>query len=74
MVEQIFSTIGDAIVGLGGALGEGITEVAKLFWTPGTGNDAGSFTFLGILLLVATGAGLVYFVIRLIMSLVRQAA
>lgn len=74
MVSAIFSTIGDAIVGLGNALGEGIQAVSSLFWTPAQTGDGGSFTFLGILLLVATGAGLVYFCIRLIMSLVRQAA
>lgn len=74
MIETIFSTITDAVEGMAGALSSAVTSVVSLFWTPGSGSDPGSFTFLGILTLVGLGAGLVYFGLRFIIRAVRGVA
>ena len=73
MVSTIFETIGQAVSGFANSLGTAATSVVSLFWTAGE-NGGGSLTFLGTILLIALGAGLVYFVIRLIIRSMRAAA
>lgn len=74
MVQSIFDTIGQAVTGLATSIGTAVTNVVSMFWTPAESGNGGSFTFLGTILLVALGAGLVYFVIRLILRSIRSVA
>lgn len=68
MVSEIFSVISDAVTNLASTLGSAITGITALFWqAPAQGETGvGSPTFLGILLLIAVGCGLVYFAYRVI--------
>lgn len=70
VISDIFSAIGDAVTGFSTALASGVNSVTSIFYT--TGTDHG-LTFLGVLLVVAMGIGLVYFAFRLIKGLVRKA-
>lgn len=73
MVGTIFETIQQAVTGFANSLGTAATNVVSLFWTAGE-NGGGSLTFLGIILLIALGGGLCFFVIRLIIRSMRAAA
>ena len=73
MIAEMFEVIGQAITSFITALGSALSGVTSLFYTPaGTGETSGSFTVLGILMLVAVGVGIVYWAFRLIRSLVQQ--
>ena len=65
--EVITGAIGEFTTALGGAL-QGITS---LFVT--TTETGVEMTFVGVLLLIAAGVGIVYFVFNLIKGLVRRA-
>lgn len=70
MVSDIFETIGDAVNGFATALASSVTSITSMFYT--TGENAG-LTFLGTLILVAVGVGLVYWAFRLIKGLLHRA-
>lgn len=67
MIAEIFETIGDAITAFASSLSSAVTSVASMFYTSGEG---GGLTFLGTLLLIAVGVGVVYWVFRLIRGLI----
>lgn len=71
MVSEIFEVIGDAISGLITDLTSAVTSITAMFYTPGTNGAAGEFTFLGILLLVGAGAGIVFWVVYLIKNAIQ---
>lgn len=72
MVAQIFQTIGDAITAFATNLASAMTSVVSIFWvTEGTNQGP---TFLGTLLLVAIGVGVVYLAYRLIKGAVKGVA
>lgn len=73
LIQQIFATIGQAITSFTTALTNAVQGVSGLFYTPGTEGGAGQMTFLGVLLLIGAGVGLVYFAVRWIAKLVRRA-
>lgn len=68
-VTAIFETITSAVSAFMGTLGEAINGITSLFWT--TGDNAGP-TFLGVLMLIVAGIGLVYGCFRLIRGLIYQ--
>lgn len=70
MVSEIFGTIGDVITNLIANLTSALNGVTALFWNA-TDNK---LTILGILSVIAVGAGVVYFVFRLIRGLLSQGA
>lgn len=72
MISAIFETITAAINGFAGSLTQAVTSVGALFYTPGEGSAAGSMTFLGTLVLIGVGVGVVYWVFRLIRGLIAQ--
>lgn len=73
VITQIFSAVGDAITGFSGALSNAITSITGMFYTaPSGSNTTGSLTFLGVLLCIALGMGLVYFGFRLIRGLIAR--
>lgn len=73
IITQIFSAVGEAITGFSGALSSAVSSITAMFYTAPSGSDTtGSLTFLGVLLCVAMGVGLVYFGFRLIRGLIRN--
>lgn len=74
IVQTIFSVISSAVTSFVSTLTSAISGVTELFYIPaGTGESSGHMTFLGVLLLIAAGVGLVYWVFRLIKGLVQRA-
>ena len=69
MVQQIFQVIADAVTSFANALSSAVTSITSLFY-----NQTSGMTFLGVLLLIGAGVGLIYFVVRWISSLVRRTA
>lgn len=72
MVATLFETISSAITSMISALTSAIGGVTALFYVEGTGEVAGHVTFLGVLLLIAVGVGIVYWAFNLIRGLVRR--
>lgn len=48
------------------------SSVSGIFYTPGTGSAIGSFTFIGVLLLVGFGLSMVWVGINFVKSLVKR--
>lgn len=71
-ISEIFAEITSAITSFVGSLGQAMQSVTALFYTPGTGSDPGQFTFLGVLILIGVGAGLVYLCYRVIKGLLHR--
>lgn len=69
VISDIFSAVGQAITSFSTALASGVNSVTSIFYTTGEG---GGLTFLGVLLTVAMGIGLVYWAFRMIRSLIRN--
>lgn len=67
MVAHIFEVIAGAITQFLSALTSSINGITSLFYDATSG-----MTFLGTLLLIAVGVGIVYWAFNLIMSLVRR--
>lgn len=70
-VADIFKVIGDAVTAFVGVLANCFNSIVSIFYAAGSDGGAGKFTFVGILLLVGAGVGLVYWVFYLIMKLCR---
>lgn len=66
MVNSIFQTIGEVVTKFAQVLGSSVESVVGMFWQAETG-----ITSLGVLGLIGTGTGLVYFGFRLIRRLMR---
>lgn len=74
IVSVIFEVIAAAITSFTSALTDAVSGITALFYVPaGTGETSGHMTFLGVLLLIAAGVGIVYWCFRLIKGLVRRA-
>lgn len=75
MVSQIFQTIGEVISGIITNMTSALEGVTALFWAEPTGSEtAGHLTVLGVLSVIAVGAGVVYFMFNLIRSLLQRGA
>lgn len=68
-VSDLFGYITQGVTSFVQSLGQAFTSVTALFWT--TGENAGP-TFVGMLMLVSIGAGLIYLAFNLIRGLVRR--
>lgn len=68
-VSDLFGYITQGVTSFVQSLGQAFTSVTALFWT--TGENAGP-TFVGMLMLVSIGAGLIYLAFSLIRGLVRR--
>lgn len=71
MINAIFGAVGDAISGFATCVGSAVTSVASMFITQN--NSTYELTMLGTLLLIAVGAGLVFWAFRLIKGLIKRA-
>lgn len=71
---NIVQNIVDAVTALLSGLSKGFSDVATnisgMFWTPGVGENAGSLTILGIFALVGLSMSIIYFIVRLVRSLI----
>lgn len=70
-LSAIWEVIVGAITEFTTALGSALQGITSLFITTSEGGV--EMTFLGVLLLIAAGVGIVYFVFNLIRGLVRRA-
>lgn len=59
MVAAIFEELGTIATSFVSFLVSMFESVVSIFWTPGTGDDPGQLTFVGILLLISIATGLV---------------
>jgi len=74
IVQVIFEVIGQAVTSFTSTLSSAVSGITSMFYVPaGSGETSGHMTFLGVLLLVAAGVGIVYWCFRLIKGLVRRA-
>lgn len=71
MISVIFGAVTDAVTAFAGAVASAVTSVASMFVTESSGTY--SLTMLGTLLLIAVGAGLVFWGFRLIKGLIKRA-
>lgn len=71
MISAIFDAITSIVNAFVGVLTNLFTQVASVFYTPGTGNDPGQLTLVGTLMLIALSTGLVMWAIYWIKSLIR---
>lgn len=69
MIAAIFKAIQDGVTGFVGVLQSAFSSVGQMFIS-----SDNELTFLGTLLLIAAGVGIVYFGFRLIKSLVGHTA
>lgn len=74
IVTTIFQVIGQAVTSFVGVLTDAVESITSLFYVAPSGTEtSGHMTFLGVLLLIAAGIGIVYWCFRLIKGLVRRA-
>lgn len=69
MVTDIFGVIADTITQFVNSLVSGVNGLIPLIYTAGSNGGAGSFTFVGTMLLIAVGMGIVYWIFRLLRGL-----
>lgn len=69
IISDLFTAVGSAISSFAQALSTGITSVTSMFYTTG---ENGGLTFLGSLLAIALGVGVVYWVFGLIRGLIAR--
>ena len=73
IVQTIFEVIGQAVSSFVSTLASAVNGVTALFYVEASGTDPAHMTFLGVLLLIAAGIGIVYWCFRLIKGLVQRA-
>lgn len=71
MINAIFGAVGEAITAFAQAVSSSITAVAGMFVD--TSGTSPTLTTVGTLLLIAVGAGLVFWAFRLIKGLIKRA-
>lgn len=72
MVSSIFNVISETIDSFFSVLSVGINSVIELFYK--TSESGGNFTFLGTMLMIGLGVGLVWTLIKWISGLVKNVA
>lgn len=73
MVEQIFQTIGQVITGFMTNLSTAVNSVTSLIYTPGADGATGKLTTFGVLLLIASGVGVCYWLFNMVRRLIHAA-
>lgn len=71
IVQAIFTTLASIVTSFVSMLTGLFQSVVNLIWTPGTGNEAGSLTVLGVFMLIGLATGLVLWAFYFIRSLIR---
>jgi len=74
IIQVIFEVIRSAVTSFVSTLTSAISGITELFYVAPSGTETtGHMTFLGVLLLIAAGVGLVYWAFRLIKGLIKRA-
>lgn len=68
IITIIFNSVGSAITAFSGSLASGLTSITSMFYNA----EGGTLTFLGVLLTIAMGCGVVYWGFKLIKSLIKN--
>lgn len=71
-ISDIFTEIATAITNFITTLASAFNGVTTLFWDASANSNAGGFTFLGVLVLIGCGCGLVYGAYRIIKGLMHR--
>lgn len=71
IVQAIFTTLASIVTSFVTLLTSVFQSVVNLIWTPGSGNDPGSLTVLGVFMLIGLATGLVLWAFYFIRSLIR---
>jgi hypothetical protein len=71
MISELFKQLGDGGSKFITFLKELIENVFKLVWTPAESGGGGTFTDVGILIIVAMVVGIVFSVIRYVVRLIK---
>lgn len=71
-MTDILQAIGDVIEEVVTWIVSTIQAIIPIFYTAGSGSTPGTFTFLGVLLLVSFGLGLIWTLINFVRGLVRR--
>jgi len=71
VINDIFGAVGDAITAFSTCLASSISSVTSMFYD--ASGTTPQLTVLGTLLLIAVGAGLVFWAFRLIKGLIKRA-
>ena len=74
IVSAVFGTITETLTEFFNVISTGINSVVELFYTIPESGGVGEFTFLGTLLMIGLGVGLVWTLIKWISGLVRNVA
>ena len=74
LIKNIFEVINATLIEFFDTLDSGIGSIVSLFYKTGTAENPGSFTFLGTMLMIGLGIGLVWTLIKWISGLVRNVA
>lgn len=69
IVSELWAVVAAVVEGMIGALVSALSSLTEVFYKTGE-TDAG-FTFVGVLLLMGIGVGLVYFVFNFVRNLVK---
>ncbi len=69
IISDLFAALGEIATSVGSLFADIFTAVAGFFYTPGTDGAAGTWTILGVLLLVLIIFSLIFWGVRLIISL-----
>ena len=69
IISDIFTAVGQAITSFTTNLSSAVNGITSMFYTSG---ENGGLTFLGLLLCIALGVGLVYWAFRLIKGLIKH--
>ena len=69
MVTDLLDTLAEIGAGIGDLFGKIVESVGQFFYVPGTGDNPGSFTIVGILTIAAVVVSLSMWVLRLILRL-----
>ena len=73
IITTIFEVIGQAVTKFVAVLTNAVGSITEMFYVPaGSGETSGHMTFLGVLLLIVAGIGIVYWCFRLIKGLVKR--
>lgn len=68
IITAIFNSVGTAITSFSGSLSSAVSSITAMFWNA----EGGTLTFLGVLLTIAMGVGVVYWGFKLIKSLIKN--
>lgn len=71
MAQAILDVITTIVEGIATAFANVVQALVAIFWTSGTGEAAGSLTFIGVIVLISLSIALVTFMINWVTRIVK---